>query len=348
MLLRQQWYVAAFAHEVTELKALGRRICNVPVVLYRTASGRAVALEDRCSHRGMPLSRNSRCEGETIHCGYHGFAFGPSGTCVGIPSQSEIPENAGVVSYTLVERDAVLWIWMGRRQEADPGKIPDFPFHNDARYRWSSFTEEFHASWLLVLDNLCDMTHISFVHEGISGDPESHLTASVRILPHGRTGVTIFRQLANCKPPAYYLQFGRFNGMIDRWTDYTVTPNLARFWTGATDTGTGAFEGKRDHGINIHSFHGITPMTEDSCYYFFSIGGDFWRDDASVTEKLLSGARAAIVGEDRPILEAQQRRMLDYPDRPFVDVRADAAGVQLRRIINRLHQGELEMAEANA
>lgn len=340
MFLRENWYVAAFAHELAPRAALGRRICNRPIVLFRTASGRAVALEDRCSHRAMPLSVNSHCDGETIRCGYHGFEFGPNGACVRIPSQDQIPERAGIASYPLVERDAVLWIWMGRPESADPGAIPEHPYHVDPRFRWGSFTAEFQANWLLVLDNLCDMTHISFVHEGIKGDTESHLTAQINIVPAGRTGVTILRRLPDCSAPPYYRQFGRFKGRIDRWTDYTVTPNVARFWTGATDVGAGAFEGRREGGINIHSFHGITPLTETSCYYFLSIGGDFWQGDATVTEKLLAGAQAAIVGEDRPVIEAQQRRILDDPGRAFVDVRTDAAGVQLRRIIERLAREE--------
>lgn len=342
MFLYENWYVAAFAHEVPPLQSVGRRICDRPVVLFRTASGRAVALEDRCSHRAMPLSVNGRCEGESIRCGYHGFEFGPGGACVRIPSQQQIPATAGVRSYPLVERDAVLWIWMGQPEAADPTTIPDYPYHTDQRYRWGSFTAEFGASWLLVLDNLCDMTHISFVHDSIKGDTESHLTATVNVVPAGTTGVTVLRKLPACSPPPYYEQFGRFKGKIDRWTDYTVTPNVARFWTGATDADTGAFEGRRDHGINVRSFHGITPITATRCYYFFSIGGDFWQGDESVTDRLVKGAEAAIVGEDRPVIEAQQQRILDDPGRPFVDIRSDAAGVQFRRIVERLARSERE------
>lgn len=81
------WYVAAYGDDLKQ-QPLARRICNKPVVLYRTASGKAVALEDRCSHRAMPLSQGE-CDGEIIRCTYHGLEFGPGGACTKIPGRTE-------------------------------------------------------------------------------------------------------------------------------------------------------------------------------------------------------------------------------------------------------------------
>jgi len=52
---RNQWYIAAMANEVTTAP-LSRRILDDLIVFYRTAEGTAVALADRCPHRGVPLS----------------------------------------------------------------------------------------------------------------------------------------------------------------------------------------------------------------------------------------------------------------------------------------------------
>ena len=54
MFLYNAWYVAAWSTEVGE-KPLARTLLEEPVVLYRGADGRAVALEDRCCHRALPL-----------------------------------------------------------------------------------------------------------------------------------------------------------------------------------------------------------------------------------------------------------------------------------------------------
>ena len=55
MYLQNAWYVAGWSNEITG-KPLGRTILNEPIVFYRGKDGRVVALEDRCCHRGMPLS----------------------------------------------------------------------------------------------------------------------------------------------------------------------------------------------------------------------------------------------------------------------------------------------------
>lgn len=66
-LLRNAWYVAALADEVTR-QPLARRLLGVPVMLYRQLDGTPVALEDRCAHRSFPLSRGS-IDGDTVVCG---------------------------------------------------------------------------------------------------------------------------------------------------------------------------------------------------------------------------------------------------------------------------------------
>ena len=73
------WYVAAWSHEVED-KPFTRRILDVPVLMYRTGDGTAVAMDDRCPHRRAPLSMG-RLEGDEIECAYHGMRFGPDGTC---------------------------------------------------------------------------------------------------------------------------------------------------------------------------------------------------------------------------------------------------------------------------
>jgi len=92
MFLRNQWYVAAWSHEVGRA-LLSRRIAGEPIVLYRTEGGRAVAFADRCPHRLAPLSRG-RLVGDALECGYHGIAFADDGRCIRIPGQEAIPKDA--------------------------------------------------------------------------------------------------------------------------------------------------------------------------------------------------------------------------------------------------------------
>ena len=50
------WYVAAWDHELIDGKLPERTILGKPVAIYKGDSGRAVALDDRCCHRGAKLS----------------------------------------------------------------------------------------------------------------------------------------------------------------------------------------------------------------------------------------------------------------------------------------------------
>src|SRR3954454_14776378 len=84
MFLWNSWYVAAWNHELIDGKKVARMILERPIVLYRGASGKVVALDDRCCHRAAPLSMG-RIEGDDIRCMYHGMKFDPAGKCIQIP-----------------------------------------------------------------------------------------------------------------------------------------------------------------------------------------------------------------------------------------------------------------------
>jgi phenylpropionate dioxygenase-like ring-hydroxylating dioxygenase large terminal subunit len=106
MFLCNAWYVAAFIGEVGR-ESLARTLLNDKVVLFRTEAGNPVALEDRCCHRALPLSLG-QCVGDNLQCGYHGLQFDRNRQCVEVPGQVNIPPNAAVRSYPLVER----WNWI--------------------------------------------------------------------------------------------------------------------------------------------------------------------------------------------------------------------------------------------
>jgi phenylpropionate dioxygenase-like ring-hydroxylating dioxygenase large terminal subunit len=93
MWIRNAWYVAAWTHEIEPGRIHARTIIDRPLVLYRTADGGIVALEDRCPHRFAPLSQG-RLEGDALRCMYHGLKFAPDGRCIEIPGQERIPHSA--------------------------------------------------------------------------------------------------------------------------------------------------------------------------------------------------------------------------------------------------------------
>ena len=77
-------------------------------MFHRQLDGKAVALEDACPHRKLPLSKGQLCYNSMI-CGYHGLTFYSYGACVDAPTQrNNIPKRATVKSYPVIDRYRLL------------------------------------------------------------------------------------------------------------------------------------------------------------------------------------------------------------------------------------------------
>jgi len=339
MFIRNAWYIAAWADELGE-KPLARRICNDPVVLFRDQIGRAAALVDRCCHRSAPLSLGSVVAGN-IQCGYHGLAFDGRGACVAVPGQSYISEGARVRSYPVVEKDQFLWIWMGEAAHADASTIVDFPYHND-RARWPNKHDcyRINANYMLMVDNLMDLTHLGYLHaKTVGGNPSAHVNAEMKT-DRTPTGIKFTRWMRNSVPPPSYVKAAGFQGRVDRWQEFEwVAPSSVLQWTGASDvgpsTGTGAGEGSREGGFQFRLFHGLTPETETSCFYFWSCANGYRQNEPEATEQLYREIAPTFV-EDKEMVEMQQARLGEFGEQGLVNIVSDANRVVMRRHIDRL------------
>ena len=340
MFVRNAWYIAAWSDEVAT-RPLARRILGEPIVLFRDASGAVAALQDRCCHRGAPLSLGEVVP-RGIQCGYHGLTFDATGKCVLVPGDHRVPPGAQVRNYPLVERDAFVWIWMGDADQADRAQITRYPYHNDAA-NWPHRHTMMHlrADYLLVLDNLMDLSHLGYVHKGtVGGDANTHVEAKMRTV-RTPNGVRFERWMLNSVPPPTYVKTVGFKGNVDRWQELEfVAPNSVIQWNGAIDAGTGElrdwqYDKPREDCFSFRLFHGITPETETSSYYFWSSANGYQQDDPSATEKLFEEI-ARTFDQDKAVLEAQQQRLTEIPDGPLVEIHGDAARIHARRAIDRL------------
>ena len=106
-------------------------------------------------------------------------------------------------------------------------------------------------------------------------------------------------------------------------------------WTGAADAGAGAYEGKRDGGFQFRLFHGLTPETETSCFYFWSAANGYRQNEPEATEQLYREIAPTFV-EDRVMVEAQQARLGEFGEAGLVDIASDATRMQMRRMVERL------------
>jgi vanillate monooxygenase len=328
MFLRNSWYVAAWAREVTRA-LLPRTFLNEPVVLYRKEDGTPVALEDRCCHRHLPLSKG-RLESDKLRCGYHGLLFDSAGTCVEIPGQARIPPQARVRAYPLIEKYGWIWIWMGEPAKADAALIPDWWWTDHPEWAFSK-PEPIHVqcNYQLISDNVLDVTHLAYVHAGSIG--ASSITEFPATTERDERLVRLTRWIIDRPPPPLYRDAGHFKGNVDRWQIVEhVPPCFSVNFAGCKDATSR---------IDLMALSAPTPETERSTRYFFGFVRNFGLNDPHI-ERVFAVDFVKVFNEDIPILEAQQRMLELAPGAPTIDIAVDAAPLAARRLLQTLLAAE--------
>lgn len=335
MFLRNSWYVAAWGSEVTRQKMMRRVILGEPVVFYRTLDGQPVALEDRCCHRHAQLSQG-KLVGDNLECPYHGFTYDTSGACVCIPGQSQIPPRARVKSYPVVERHQWIWIWTGDPTLANPDKIEDFHWMDDPAWRAAGERLELKGNYVLLVENLLDLSHLSYVHPTTLGTEKVAQTPmQVERLPHG---VRVIRWIMDSPPPPFFQRMGGFapDQHVDRWQiiDWTP-PAFVRIDAGCALAGAGAREGDRSKGISMRNLNAITPETEHTTHYFWAQAHNFRIEHRWVTDLAFRNVHTAFL-EDLAIIGAQQENIDLDSGAQRVDMNHDAGGLAARRMLEAM------------
>ena len=335
MFLHNAWYVAAARDEVCET-LLARTVLNEPIVLGRNPQGIFFALEDRCCHRGAPLSCGWFGKRGLV-CGYHGLEFDPNGVCVHIPGNNgRIIEEARVRSYPVAERGDFVWIWMGDPARANVDEIIAYP--PDDPSMWSRRFGNLYvkASYVLLLENLMDLSHLSYVHRNnIGSSPEDSANAKTEV-QKTPTGVRFLRLMLNAEPAPSTVERYGFTGRVDRWSDFEfVTPSLVIQYSGAVNVGDYK-KGVRTGGHAARILHAITPETETTCHYFFAMAqlhSSFKAESrASVSTRV---QRVEAFDEDVAMIEQQQIRLRGYDPKKLVNIPSDVVRVHMARFLEK-------------
>lgn len=329
---RSAWYCAAWDTELRH-ELLPRTVCNRHLVLYRRLDGGPAALEDACWHRLLPLSKG-RLDGDRVVCGYHGLVYEPGGRCVAMPSQQTINPAACVRSYPAVERHRFVWVWMGDPALADPALVPDL--HWNDHPAWAGDGELIHAlcNYKLVIDNLMDLTHETFVH-GASIGSRAVAEAPFQVT-HGPGWAAVTRWMLDIDPPPFWAgQLGR-PGRVDRWQIIRFqAPATIAIDVGVAPAGSGAPQGDRSKGVHGYVLNTVTPETDRTCHYFWAFARNYRLGEQRLTTELRDGVHR-IFHEDELIFAAQQRAMEENPGRTFYNLNIDAGALWARRLIDAM------------
>src|SRR5215213_5090985 len=287
MFLQNCWYVAAWDHELIDGRLLARTILEKPVLLYKGDSGRVVALDNRCCHRGAKLS-NGRMEGDDIRCMYHGLKFDPGGRCIQIPGQDNIPKGLGVKSYPVVERQHLIWIWMGEPAKADPTMILDIPYLANPAWRGVPDYMHYDANYLLIVDNLSDFAHLAFVHTKTLGGSEEYAYVTKPLaMERLERGFRVERWHMNAPPPPFHkkvLPATEKTRNVDRRNiGHMHIPGNFFLYTTFTPAGSGAEKGKMEGAREYRNCQFMTPETRKTSHHFWIYLNNFESDDSTIS-----------------------------------------------------------------
>jgi vanillate O-demethylase monooxygenase subunit len=274
-----------------------------------------------------------------IRCPYHGIVYDGNGRCLSMPAQETVNPSAQVPAFPVVERHRFVWVWLGDPRLADPSTVPDMHWNDDPAWAGDGKLIALDCNFQLVLDNLMDLTHEEFLHEGSIGN-EALSVADFEVTHDEDGGVTLTRWMVGIEAPAVWAgylreRFPDYSGPVDRWQIiHYSSPSTICLDVGVAIAGTGAPEGDRSMGVNGYVLNTISPATARTCHYFWAFTRNFSIDSQRLTHQTREGV-AKIFAQDEAMLVAQQVAIDANPDYDFYNLNIDAGGMWVRRLLER-------------
>ena len=156
------WYVLAFSNQLSPERLLSRSFVGRELVLWRTRSGRAAAMDAYCPHLGAHFGHGGRVHGEQLRCAFHGFCFDTEGRCVATGYGSKPPPNAEIATWPVREVNGMVLVYYASDGAAPDWDVPALetrgwspPYYR--RFELSAHPQE-------TTENSVDLGHFAHVH----------------------------------------------------------------------------------------------------------------------------------------------------------------------------------------
>jgi vanillate O-demethylase monooxygenase subunit len=165
------------------------------------------------------------------------------------------------------------------------------------------------ANYELIIDNLLDLSHTSFLHEGILGNADT--VESEIVVEQEGTDVTVTRHARDAEPPGMNkLMWPQSPPRVDKITRIRwMAPTTLRLMTGICPIGADP-----ETGTGYHAVHILTPETDRTTHYFFTavrynVKTTDEKLNLDIQDKIGKMRRFAFEEQDAPVIEAQQRNI---------------------------------------
>ena len=164
ILLRRHWQPLAVSEDLPIGEARPAKALGEELALYRDDAGQAHAVAPRCPHRGTAL-HTGWVEGDCIRCSYHGWKFGPDGSCVEQPAeQAGFAQAVRIPTYPVTEYAGIVFVYLGA---GAPPALPRFAELDAPDVKVVAGVRPpgpWPVNYFQVLENNVDPVHLSFVH----------------------------------------------------------------------------------------------------------------------------------------------------------------------------------------
>ena len=165
--MREYWIPAILSSELvadappTRVMLLGEKL-----IAFRDTQGQVGLMDHRYPHRCASLFFGRNEEGG-VRCAYHGWKFATTGECLdmpNVPEHQKFEQHVRAKAYPCVERNGIVWTYMGAR--AEPPPMPCFEAVLLGEAERNLFCVQRECNWLQGLEGDIDTSHFSFLHAG--------------------------------------------------------------------------------------------------------------------------------------------------------------------------------------
>jgi vanillate O-demethylase monooxygenase subunit len=268
--------------------------------------------------------------------------MGCDGKTISMPGQ-RVRGFPAIRSFPVAERYGFVWVWPGDAAAAKVEEIPVPIWHGKPDWAYGGGLYHIRCDYRLLVDNLMDLTHETYVHATSIGQKEiDEAPVATRV----EDGIVITeRYMEKIYAPPFWQAAMEANGLdknaqVDRWQICRFQPpSNVLIDVGVALQGQGGFHAPTDTKVYSVVVDYITPETETSCWYFWGMARHFKADDAALTDAIRTG-QGKIFAEDLEMLERQQANLLAWPGRDLLKLNIDTGGVQARKIVDRLMAAE--------
>jgi vanillate O-demethylase monooxygenase subunit len=245
-----------------------------------------------------------------------------------------------------VEQDSFIWVWIGDAGRADRTKIPRAPWLDRPGWTAVDGLEYLPARYGLLIDNLLDLSHETYLHAGYIGTPEVAETPITTEVDDEASVVHVRRRMSDVECPPFYAESTGLTGRIDRRQDIEYHPPclyLLHSRIAPTGAAPGP-DGDDSAAFHVEVVYAITPETENSTFDFWAVARDFALEDGGVSDFLRESNRTVVLQDVAALTVLEQVIAGEAEGCQELSINIDTGGLAARRLLKRMAEGDAPAA----